>query len=185
MDAAAYGRALKKLLPSGVIWRLIPESTLSKLFLGIGDELARVEQRGKDWLEEVDPRTATETLDDWERVLALPDEDVTSIPVTNAERRLAVVQKVLRSGGQNAAYYIGIAVACGYGVGSSVTDDYGSTVARAGRLRAGQRIYGEEWAFLWQMNVEVLGGVALDQATLERIIRRIAPAHTVVTFTYI
>jgi uncharacterized protein YmfQ (DUF2313 family) len=184
MDAAAYSRALKKLLPPGVIWRLIPESVLSKLFTAVGDEFARVDARGEDWIEETDPRTATETLDDWERALGLPDEDVLTVPVTDEERRLAVVQKVLRTGGQDAAYFIGIAVACGYGAGTTVTDDYGLTVARVGRARAGDRLRGAEWAFLWQMNVEPPSGAALDQATLERIIRRIAPAHTVVQFVY-
>lgn len=184
MDSAAYARALKKLLPPGRIWRLVTEATLSKLFHGVGDELARVEQRGRDWVEETDPRTATETLDDWERVLALPDEDILAIPATDAERRTAIVQKLLRTGGQSPAYYESVALAAGWTV--TVVEDYGATVARCGTAECPDPMNSPQWAFVWR--VEVNPGPAagaLSSAELERVLNRVKPAHTLVVFEYL
>lgn len=183
MDAAAYARALKKLLPPGLVWLLDVDSNLSRVFLAVGDELARVEQRGKDWVEETDPRTATETLDDWERVLGLPDEDVLTIPVTDAERRVAIVQKVVRTGGQSRAYFIGLALACGFGV--FIDDAYGLTVARCGRLRCGGRLRGRGWAFAWRVDVDTYATVRLSGAELERVLNRVKPTHTVIVMNFL
>lgn len=183
MDAAAYGRALKKLLPPGRIWRLTSESVLSKLFHGFGDELARVEQRGRDFIEETDPRTATETLSDWEQMLGLPDEDVQEIPTTDGERQTAIVQKLLRTGGQSPAYFEGLALACGWVV--FVVEGYGETVARCGTAECGDPMNGTAWAFVWRVDVDEVLPNALSSDELERVIQRVAPAHTIVFFNYL
>lgn len=182
MDAAAYGRALKKLLPPGSVWRLI-DSVLSRLFHGTGDELARVEQRGRDWIEETDPRTATETLSDWERALGLPDEDILTIPATDAERQTAIVQKLLRTGGQSPAYFEGLALACGWVV--FVTEPYGATVARCGTARCGDPMNGTGFAFVWQVEVDSQLPNALSTDELERVLTRVKPAHTLIVFYYL
>ncbi len=62
-------------------------SVLSKLFLGCSDELGRVEQRALDLLAESDPSKASETIEDYERVLALPSTG------TTAERVARIVSK--------------------------------------------------------------------------------------------
>jgi uncharacterized protein YmfQ (DUF2313 family) len=89
-DANAYARMLKQLLPPGALWRLDPDSVLSKLFLACGDELERVSERVRDLFEEVDPRTADELLPDFERLLDLPSTG------TDAERRARVVALLVR-----------------------------------------------------------------------------------------
>lgn len=178
-----YKRQLAALLPPGALWRLEPDSWLSRLLQAVADEFARVEVRGVALVEESDPRTATETLDDWERVLGLPDADVLEIPETDAERRLAITQKLVRVGGQSGAYFIGLAAACGYTV--TIDDAYGLTVCRAGRVRAGQPASSERWAYVWRMDVQAPTGTALSHSELEAIIRRVAPAHTLVRFTYL
>lgn len=183
MDAAAYGRALKKLLPPGPLWRLTPDSVLSRLFHAFGDECARVEARGYALIEETDPRTATETLPEWERMLGLPDQDVLTIPTTDAERQVAVTQKLLRTGGQSRAYYIGVALASGWTV--TIDDSYGATVARAGRFRCGDRLYGAGWAFVWRVDVDFSVTGALTSTELEAVLNRIKPAHTLVIFNYL
>lgn len=183
MDAAAYGRALKQLLPPGKIWRRTTDSVLSKLFHGLGDELARVEQRGRDWTEETDPRTATETLPEWETMLGLPDEDVTAIPGTDGERQTAVVQKLLRTGGQSPAYFEGLALACGWVV--YVIEGYGATVARCGTAECGDPMNGTAWAFVWRVDVDTANPNALSSDELERVLTRVKPAHTVVFFNYL
>ena len=77
------------LLPPGKLWRLF-ESTLSSLFLGTADEMARVDARVDDFLNELDPRTATELLPEYERELALV------AAATTAERRANIVALLVR-----------------------------------------------------------------------------------------
>jgi len=181
-SAEAYARQLRLLLPRGPLWEAAPGSRLSRVLLAIGDELARVDSRGADLLLEADPRTADETLDAWEQLLGLPDEAVTVIPATPEERRLAITQKLIRRGGQHAAYYVALADAAGYSV--SIVDSFGSSVLRAG-FRAGDRVRGIPWAHTWEVRVSPPSGPALSHAELEATIRRVAPAHTVVIFTYL
>ena len=69
--AEAYARMQKALLPPGRLWSLVPASLLTKAFLAAGDELARVSGRAADLVEESDPRTTTELIEDYERELAL------------------------------------------------------------------------------------------------------------------
>lgn len=89
-SAEAYARMLKALLPPGGLWRLDPESNLSKLMLACGDELTRVSGRAADLVEEADPRTTSELLPDFERMLAL------TATGTENERRALVVSLLIR-----------------------------------------------------------------------------------------
>lgn len=182
MNATSYAKQLKQLLPPGLVWFLESTAKLTKTLLGISDELVRVDDRGADLQEEADPRTATETLDDWERLLGLPDEDITTIPATDAARRLAITQKYISLGGQTPAYYIGLAAACGYTV--TITDPLAGDVLRSG-FRSGDRCYGAGQAYTWLVTVTAPVGTALTHAELEAVIRRAAPAHTTVVFTYL
>jgi uncharacterized protein YmfQ (DUF2313 family) len=183
VGAEAYARQLKQLLPPGKLWLLEEDSVLSAFMLGLAEEFARVDARGQALLEEADPRTSTELLAEWERVLGLPDDAVLSIPSTEEGRRLAVVTKLLATGGQSKAYFQALAAVAGYSV--SIYDAFGLTVARVGRTRAGQRCVGTAWAHTWRVTVSPPTGPALTTQELERFIRRAAPAHTAVIFTYL
>lgn len=177
LSADAYARQLKQLLPRGLLWHLEPESWLSKLLLAIADELARVDGRGEDLLDEWDPRTATETLDDWERVLGIPDGCV-ALADSVGERRRAVTRKVIAQGGQSAAYYVALAAALGFEATVVETGPYawrldvalGGYGLTASVFRAGSRA----GARLSSRNV----------AVLECVINRAKPAHTSVLFAY-
>ena len=186
MNAEAHARVLKKLLPPGKLWNLLPDSVLSLLFLGFGDELSRVDGRGAALIEETDPRTATETLSDWESALGLPDADILSVPSTTAERRLAVTQKFIRRGGQRPAYFLQLVAAAGYIGANTITEGYAGTVARSwGNTKCNDLLRGGEWAHVWEVNVAAPPGAALSHAELEAVIRRAAPAHTVAVFNYL
>jgi uncharacterized protein YmfQ (DUF2313 family) len=115
MDAPAYARQLKQLLPPGSLWRLDPDSWLSKTLEAIGAELARVDARGEDLLDERDPRTAEETLAEWEKMLGIPDDE-TPLGATIAERQFAITRKLLARGGQTPAYYVALAAWLNYTV---------------------------------------------------------------------
>jgi uncharacterized protein YmfQ (DUF2313 family) len=204
MSAEAYARQLKQLLPRGRLWSLDPDSVLSKLCLGIAEELARVEGRGAALVDEVDPRTTLELLDDWERVLGLPDDCYDEPPTSVTERRLAAVQKLTSRGGATPQFFIDLAALLGFTV--TITE-YTSDVARAGTLRSGDRIYSPAWAYAFKVNVDLaspaLEGWSAESIffrsgtgrsgdrlrswngpVLECIIRRSRPAHTVVLFSY-
>lgn len=153
-SALAYARQLKELLPPGSVWLLLPGSWISRALLAIGTELARIDARALELLEEADPRTTTELLTDWERVLGLPDGCVLELADTTAERRNSVVAKLVARGGQSAAFYISIAAAMG--VTATVSESY-ANVLRVG-FRVGDRVYGLGEAFTWTVNTT--GGVA-------------------------
>lgn len=89
LTAEAFARMMKQLLPPGSIWRLDPDSLLSKLLLASGDELVRVDGRAWDLIAEANPQTADELLPEWERLLELSSDG------TLAERRARVVARLV------------------------------------------------------------------------------------------
>jgi hypothetical protein len=111
---ASYVRQLKLLMPPGVAFDLEEGTSDVKVLEALADELARVDGRGVDLINEADPRTADETIADWEQALSLPDDQIPVIPATLAERRIAVTQKYTNRGGQNTAFFTALAAACGY-----------------------------------------------------------------------
>lgn len=90
LAAEAYQRVLSALLPPGKLWRLDSSSVLSKLLLGCADELARVDQRVRDMLNECDPSTAVELLPEYEAALGLV------AAATTAERQANIVALLVR-----------------------------------------------------------------------------------------
>lgn len=147
-SALAYARQLKRLLPPGRLFALLTDSWLSKALHAIATELARIDARGLDLLEESDPRTTSELLEDWERVLALP-EPGEQLGATEAERQAEISWKVVARGGQSIAFYV--AVAAAMGITATVTE-WWTRVLRAG-FRAGDLCWGIDQAHTWQMNV--------------------------------
>jgi uncharacterized protein YmfQ (DUF2313 family) len=89
LSAGAYKRMMAALLPPGRLWRLIGESVLASLLEACGDELARLDARGTDLLNEADPTTANELLEEYEAEL---DLDGTG---TDAERLARVVSRLI------------------------------------------------------------------------------------------
>ncbi|MGV3625249.1 MAG: putative phage tail protein [Archangium sp.] len=110
-----HERVLRQLLPPGVLFDEIPDdSVLAKLLKGLSLEFERIDQRAADLVAEMDPRTATETLPEWERAYGLPDVRVPVLPSTTAGRRAAIVLKVIMRGAQNESAYRALVEACGW-----------------------------------------------------------------------
>jgi uncharacterized protein YmfQ (DUF2313 family) len=178
LTSEAYARQLKQLLPGGALWKLEPGSWLSRLLLAIADELARIDGRSEVLLDEWDPRTAVETLADWERVLGLPDGCV-ELADSVSGRRADVARKLVARGGQTAAYYIDIAAGLGFVATVVETGphtwrldvDPGGYELAASNFRVGSRA-GDR-----------LSG--RSNTVLECVINRAKPAHTLVTFNYL
>lgn len=197
-DAAAYAGQLRQLLPRGAAWDFPADATFAQLLEAMAEELARVDGRGLDLLEEADPRTALELLPDWERVAGLPDA-CTGQSDNPGERQAALQQKLTGLGGQSALAFIELAARLGYLIW--IEED---RPARMG-TRLGDRLNGAEWAFCWTAHIRPFDGY-LEEATflaqahigdrlgvrlrgfgaidLECVIARAKPAHTIVLFAY-
>ncbi|MBP0942083.1 putative phage tail protein [Pseudomonas alliivorans] len=185
--AEHYTEQLQALLPPGPAWDPERVPQVQQLITGLSHEFARIDGRAFDLLNEMDPATVSELVPDWERVMNLPDPCLGLKPLFE-DRRLSVRQRLVAVGGQNAAFYVGIAVSQGY-PDASVTE---FRTPRMGRSRFGQAHFGTWNAqFMWTLNTggrQRLGrrfgasywgerfGVNPGTA-IECLIRRAAPAH--------
>ncbi|MDR6957473.1 uncharacterized protein YmfQ (DUF2313 family) [Pseudomonas brassicacearum] len=192
--AEQYQSQLRSLLPSGPAWdpERVPE--LDEVLEGIAQELARLDARAADLLNEMDPAGVSELVSDWERVMNLPDPCLGLKPLFG-DRRVAVRERLTAVGGQTTAYFIDIARSQGY-PNATVTE---FRAPRMGQSRFGAARFGSRNAqFIWVLNTggrQSLGrrfgasywgerfGVNPGSA-LECLIHRNAPAHTLVFINY-
>lgn len=190
MTADDYLAQLQALLPQGPAWPRDAGATLTKLLQAMADELARIDGRAAQLIEEADPRTTDELLADWERVAGLPDSCVTAAQST-AQRRAALHAKLTTLGGQSTAYFIALAASLGYTV--TITEFHLHTVEDD----VNYPLYGHPWRFAWQVNApqNTVGTLSVTDTVadplawwgnelLECVIRRLKPAHTHVLFAY-
>lgn len=180
MDSAAYARQLKQLLPRGALWRLDPDSWLSKLLLAIAGEFARIDARGGDLVREWDPRTALETLPEWERVLGVVPPD----GATATDRQLAITALMVARGGATPAYFEALAASLGF-VATVV-----ETTANTWRMDVDLALTTVPYSMVtWEFRVgtartpDRLGGRSVLE--LERVINLARPAHTVISYNYV
>ncbi|MBI1407287.1 MAG: DUF2313 domain-containing protein [Caulobacter sp.] len=193
-DTDAYAAQLMGLLPTGPAWSRDRDVGLGDLLTGMAAELARFEARTDDLIEEADPRTAFEMMEDWERVLGLPDPCTVAATSLSA-RRVAAWRKLAFQAGQTRAFYIALAASLGFEIEIHEFDpDVDAHDAALTPLVGGGR-----WRFVWRVHVltstdysvfRAGAGVAGDPLAeggaldLECIIRSARPAHTRVIFTY-
>lgn len=183
------------LLPRGVVWPRERETTLAHFWLAICDALVAIQGRDCDLLAESYPCGSTELLSDWERVVGLPDEcipDLSGLSLTI--QRQYVCARLATIGGQSATYYM--ALAAMYGFSISIIEQWPWQIGEA-TLCDGMTVGnpGNWWIVscshlpityitvgCWQLCDELYTAAGSD--LLECIIRRAAPAHTIVTFSY-
>jgi uncharacterized protein YmfQ (DUF2313 family) len=97
-----YRRVLGQLLPLGFVFDQVREHPLLR---ALATEFARLDERARQFLYvELNPARTDEMLDEWERLLGLPDE-ASPPALTVAERRAQVTQKIAALGGISAGYY--------------------------------------------------------------------------------
>ncbi len=190
MTSAQYLAQLQALLPQGGAWTRDRDANLTALLQAMADELARVDARGEQLIDEDDVRTTFELLSDWERVAGLPDSCV-GAGQTTQQRRAALLQRVTSIGGQSRAYFIAVAAALGYAV--TISEFSWHTVEDD----VEHPMYGVAWNFAWQVNsaLNTVQELTVDDGVedplafwsnvpLECVINRLAPAHTTVLFSY-
>jgi uncharacterized protein YmfQ (DUF2313 family) len=193
LTAADYLVQLQALLPQGFAWPRQADAALTKLLLAWADEMARIDDRAADLVEEADPRTTADLLADRERVAGLPDACVEALAgtQTTAQRRAALVAKLTTIGGQSAAYYIALAASLGYTI--TITEYKTFTV----RSKVNDPLNDLPWRFVFTVNAPlnmvrrftVRSSVneplaAWGNDLLECVISRLKPAHTHVLFAY-
>jgi uncharacterized protein YmfQ (DUF2313 family) len=192
MDVVAYARQLRRLFLPGQAFADEPQSTLTKSFEAMAEELARIDGRAGQLLAEWDPQTAFELLDDWERVLGLPDDCVQG-PQTLEERRAAVLNKLTLIGGQTKEFYVKIAAKLGVIVTCRDFAEF-----RAGFSAAGDPVSNGDWVHAVEIAAPEVS-VQLFRAgrstagdslatwgneKLECALNDQAPAHAIMVFTY-
>jgi uncharacterized protein YmfQ (DUF2313 family) len=165
IGAAAYARMLRGLLPPGRIWRLDDDGVLGQALLGCADELERVDGRALDLIEEADPQTTVELLEDFERVLEL---EATG---TEAERRARVVALLVRRQRYRPAdFQIALASLLGQAAGDVVVIE----TSRAFAIAVGDDR--EIYRFFVYRDPNLAGSYDLDAA--QDLVDAMKPAHT-------
>ena len=92
-----YWQVVSDLLPWGDVWPRDPETVQQRTMAGIAVEFSRLHARTCDLLAEGWPGTATESIDDWERVMGLPDPCTGPLATLEARRR-AILAKMASNG---------------------------------------------------------------------------------------
>lgn len=194
LTANDYYHALQSLLPAGPAWGVDESSAAAKLLDAWAQELSRIQSRADELITEADPRTTYELLTEYERIFGLPDPCVT-IDQSVDQRRAALHSKFILLGGQNCAYFIGIAEAMGY---------YGATIDEYAPMTCNDTcndsLYSDADMFCWTLNLSAsTGGVFVmncnsdcnaslqswgDEA-LECRINKYKPTHTSIIFSYL
>ena len=130
-------------------------------------------------------------LPEWEETLGLPSACTGNLGNLQ-QRQQAVCVKFTARGGQSKAYFISLAETLGYEI--TITE---FAPFRAGINRAGDPVYGEGWAHVWQITAQApviyfragqstagerlrSWGSRLFECTMDEI----KPAHTILLFDY-
>ena len=197
-----YKALVRELLPTGWAWKVWKGSVFAKLLDALAEEPARIEERGFDFLQEMDPRTTFEMLDNWERLLGLPDECTPDGDPSLFERRVRILQKLTTGGGQSIAFFKLIAEQLGYD--ADIIDVQNFQDFRVGTARVGDRLTNGTaandggWAYTFLVSApaeltrrfrvgqSTVGDrlVIIENETLECVIRKFAPAHVTVLFAF-
>lgn len=182
-----HAELLKRLLPHGPYDPSAP--VVSAELEAEGKALDEARATAAQILHELDPRTASVTLLDWERVYGLFGVDLGI-----DQRRAAVSAKATMHGGQSRPHLIGLAEKLGF-PGTTITE-----YKRANcNSNCNDALYSDADLFCWTLNVDALGGYyaancnsncnsalgSWGYSTLEKLINLYRPAHTRVLFNYV
>jgi len=184
---ADFRSALQALLPRGRVWPREDGSAQARVLDGLAGVYERQSADAAALLADAFPPTAQDLLPEWEATLGLDGG------ATMPERRFAVIARLTARGGQSHPYFIGLAEALGF-PGATITDFGRFTVGGActAAVRTGS------WHHVWLLHVPDDGGLrrftagsacthavrAWGRPLLERAVRRVQPAHTLVRFGY-
>lgn len=193
MAVEDYQQQLIALSPPGKAWNTAAGSDYNSLLKVFAIALSRFDDQAETMLNELDPRTATRLLPEWERCLGLPDPCAPA-DQTLQQRREAAHAKYIMKGGQSKAYFIKLAERLGYLI---TIDTYRPFIA--GLSRCGEALQPDDCRFNWRVNIpgnrvvhfragESAAGESLlhivSAGELECVFHRLQPSHTDLFFNY-
>lgn len=189
-----HGRLLRQLLPPGRLFTEDPTSNLQRLLDGLGAEFDRIDEAAEVLPEQLDPSAGFWSLDDWERVLGLPDECGTP-PETAEGRRAAILGRLLGGDNLSRDFLQSFARKLGYAVS---LEEGSSDPFVCGESRCGDALGSE--ASIFDLRVRLVGGtrreftcglsvcgdplVSTTDDFLQCALDRVIPAHVGVTFEF-
>jgi uncharacterized protein YmfQ (DUF2313 family) len=190
MNQQSYASQLAKLLPRGLLWAETASNKVGSLIDAMATEMARIDARSDDMLNEADPRTTFELLPDWERNYGLPEN--CSLEAQNLQERIeSLVAKVNFEGSLSIPFFIELAASIGFEI--TITEFDVFTVDSD----VDQPLNGIEWRYTWQVNApeETITYFTVDSDVdmplakwgnqlLECTFNRTKPAHTTILFAY-
>ena len=166
---------------------------LSAELTAIGNQLDASQTMVDELLIELDPRTASALLPEWEAAYGLPDECYAATD-TVTDRRVRLAGKVAEIGGLSKPYFLNLAKQLGY-VDVAINQFNPSTCEMA----CDDALRDESWRFAWEVVIpgqqtihRVLGADsacdepldAYKQGPLECLLLRLNPADAVLLFNY-
>ncbi|WP_429497008.1 YmfQ family protein [Robbsia andropogonis] len=191
-QASDFAGAIKALMPRGLAWPRDPAAVMARVIAGLAPTFARHTQANNNLLVDAFPSTAVQLLPEWETTLGLPDPCAGEAPTLQG-RQLQVVARLTNSGGQSIPYFIAYAKALGYEVTATEFAPF-----RVNQSSVGDAVFSADWAYTWTINAPLESyslfrvnqssvGEALaswGNSVLECELSTIAPAHTILHFTY-
>lgn len=194
MSDRDYDQALTNLLPPGPAWTRQQGSPGSAVLTSGANVLSRIDAIAMRLIDEADPRTCTETFEDWLRVYGIPDECMQAVDdLTEAQMRQALLLLVRRSGITHQFYKE-------LGAIFDIDIETGSSDPFSVDSRVDARLYGADWSHAYVIVVRTslttnrayftaISRVDERLSTwgisfIECLIRKNAPAHAEVIFEY-
>lgn len=176
-SADNYRDSMIKLSPTGKCWPTEEGTTWYTLLDALAQELARVDANGVLLLNESFPDTTSILLENWERILGLPDE-CSDTSATESERRNVLLGKIRARGGQSANYFGEVIEAMG--LDNAVQD---CTPFYCDEGEAGEHIFDTTWTHKFVITIQN-GSDVPDETSFECRLNQLKPAHTVAFFVY-
>jgi uncharacterized protein YmfQ (DUF2313 family) len=182
----------QRLMPTGPVWPRDADAVQTQVFAALVQLYTANAESAAGLLVDAFPATTDFLLPEWEETLGLPDPCAGEAP-TLALRQAQVLARFTADGGQTVDYFIRIAATLGYDITITQFAPF-----RVGVSTVGSPLYGDAWAFAWQVNVPQFtidyfavgkGTVGEPLATwgntvLQCELQRLSPAHTTVIFNY-
>jgi uncharacterized protein YmfQ (DUF2313 family) len=174
-----YCEVLPKFLPKGRAWKIRPDGMMAKLFCALGYEFSRIERRGRDVLDEADPRTTQELLEDWERVLALPGH-CQNPPTTVEGRQAAIHAKLTQLPPSSEADFLALAETLGY-PDAEIRQEHDPFIC--GTSVCGDALKGHHghWTYTWTLITNASGD---NDSQLMCLMREAEKIHAIIIFEF-
>jgi uncharacterized protein YmfQ (DUF2313 family) len=176
-----YRKLLQSLLPKGKLWNRDENSILTKVIWGMSEELARIDQRAENLINEKLLNSTIELIIEHEKDFGIPEEGQELQP-TFELRRNELKSKLLEVGQQDKNYFEEISLAFGYHI---YIEEF--RPAWSGVFCSGDPCGDQQNIFYWKIHIyvdSIIDSLQVDLTKLIAKINKIKPGHTHVLFDF-